>query len=87
MVTADQFEGMSVGIAEVETLVVFSSVDTAFNGNAVLGEVHLPLADLCRLDRELFDHLKPEIIVAGTFDELLQIAFGRTGEGPIGSLL
>ena len=43
MVAADQLEGMSVGIAEVETLVVFSPMDTAFNGNTVLGEVHLPL--------------------------------------------
>ena len=52
MVAADQLEGMSVGIAEVETLVVFSPVDTAFNGNTVLGEVHLPLAHLRRLDGE-----------------------------------
>ena len=52
MVAADQLEGMSVGIAEVETLVVFSPVDTAFNGNTVRGEVHLPLAHLCCLDGE-----------------------------------
>src|SRR5215472_12702502 len=52
MVAADQLERMSVGIAEVETLVVFSPVDTAFNGNTVLGEVHLPLANLCCLDGE-----------------------------------
>jgi hypothetical protein len=43
---------MSVGIAEVETLVVFSPVDTAFNGNTVLGEVHLPLTHLYCLDGE-----------------------------------
>jgi hypothetical protein len=43
--------------------------------------------ELKEVGPQLFDHLKPEIIVAGTFDELLQIAFGRTGEGPIGSLL
>ena len=36
MVAADQLQGMSVGIAEVETLVVFSPVDTAFNGNSGL---------------------------------------------------
>jgi hypothetical protein len=52
MVATDQLEGMSVGIAEVETLVVFSPVDTAFNGNTVLGEVHLPLTYLCCLDGE-----------------------------------
>jgi len=52
MVAADQLEGMSVGIAEVETLVVFSPVDTAFNGNTVLGEVHLPLTHLYCLDGE-----------------------------------
>ena len=52
MVATDQLEGMSVGIAEVETLVVFSPVDTAFNGNTVLGEVHLPLTYLCCLDSE-----------------------------------
>jgi hypothetical protein len=38
MAAADQLEGMSVGIAEVETLVVFSPMDAAFNGNTVLGE-------------------------------------------------
>ena len=43
---------MSVGIAEVETLVVFSPMHTAFNGNTVLREVHLPLAHLCCLDGE-----------------------------------
>jgi hypothetical protein len=52
MVAADQLEGMSVGIAEVETLVVFSPVDTAFNGNTALGEMHLPLAHLCCLHGE-----------------------------------
>jgi hypothetical protein len=52
MVAADQLEGMSVGIAEIETLVVFSPMDTAFNGNTVLGEVRLPLAHLCCLDGE-----------------------------------
>jgi len=52
MVAADQLEGVSVGIAEVETLVVLSPADTAFNGNTVPGEVHLPLSHLRCLDGE-----------------------------------
>jgi hypothetical protein len=52
MVAVDQLEGMPVRIAEVETLVVFSPMHTAFNGNTVLREVHFPLAHLCCLDGE-----------------------------------
>lgn len=46
MVAADQLEEVTVGIAEVQTLVVFSPVDAAFNGNTMLDKVHLPLAHL-----------------------------------------
>src|ERR1700745_796519 len=52
MVAADQLEGMPVGIAEVETLVVFSPMHTAFNGNTGLRAVHFPRAHLCCLDGE-----------------------------------
>ena|SRR6516165_2945255 len=49
MITADQLEGVTVWIAEVEALVVSSPVDAAFNGNAVLGKMRLPVVHFRRL--------------------------------------
>ena len=49
MVAADQLKDVTVGIAEVQTLVVLSPVDAAFNDNTVLDEVHLPFAHFCCL--------------------------------------
>ena len=49
MITADQLEGVTVWIAEVEALVVSSPVNAAFNGNAVLGKMRLPVVHFRRL--------------------------------------
>lgn len=52
MVAANQFDRMSVRVTEIETLVVLSPADPAFDCDVVRGQVCRPLLRIHRSHRE-----------------------------------